>query len=117
MCATRLDPGLSLFLSDLNDMPQATDFKLLLYTDDTCLIYIDNDTKAIDNQVKKDCDSLCDCRFIDNKLSIHIGEGKTKNILCYTKQHLKNQSDVHIRHRDTKIKQHSSQGNLPGLYC
>ena len=80
-------------------MPQAIDSKLLLYAYNTCLIYMDKDAKAIDNQLSKDFNSLCDCRFIDNQLSIHLGEEKTKCILFYTKQHLKYQSDVHIRHR------------------
>ena len=48
-------------------MPQAIDSKLLLYADNTCLIYMGKDAKAIDDQLNTDFNSLCDCRFIDNK--------------------------------------------------
>ena len=41
-------------------MPQVIDSKLLLYTDDTCLIYMGRDTKAIEDQLNKDFNSLCD---------------------------------------------------------
>ena len=39
--------GPLLFLLYVNDMPQAINSKLLLYADDTCLIYMGKDTKRI----------------------------------------------------------------------
>ena len=59
-------------------MPQAVNSELLLYADDTCLIYTAKDTKTIEEQLNSDFNSLCEW-FIDNKLSIYFGEEK-KNL-------------------------------------
>ena len=64
--------GPLLFLLYVNDMPQAVNSELLLYADDTCLIYTAKDTKTIEEQLNSDFNSLCEW-FIDNKLSIHFG--------------------------------------------
>ena len=50
---------------------------------------------------------LCDW-FVDNKLSIHLGEDQTKskNILFGTKKKLKRLRELDIRYGDVKIKQH-----------
>ena len=64
------------------------------------------DTKTIEEQLNRDFNSFCEW-FIDNKLSIHFGEEKTKSILFGTKGHLKNQTDLNIKYGDIKIKQHS----------
>ena len=61
-------------------MPQAVKSDFLLYADDTCLMYTDKDIESIEEQLNTDLSSFCDC-FIDNKLSVHFGEGKTKLIL------------------------------------
>ena len=61
-------------------MPQAVNSEWLLYADDTCLIYI----QKIEEQLNSDFTSLCEW-FIDNKLSVHFGEEKTKSILFGTK--------------------------------
>ena len=98
--------GPLLFLLYVNDMPQAVNSELLLYADDTCLIYTAKDTKTIKEQLNSDFNSLCEW-FIDNKLSIHFGEDKTKSILFGTKRHLKNQTDLDIKYGDIKIKQHN----------
>ena len=98
--------GPLLFLLYVNDMPQAINSELLLYADDTCLIYTAKDTKTIEEQLNSDFTSLCEW-FIDNKLSIHFGEDKTKSILFGTKRHLKNQTDLDIKYCDIKIKQHN----------
>ena len=50
--------------------------------------------------------SLCEW-FIDNKLSIHFGEEKTKSILFGTKQLLHKGKSLNIRYGDTEIKQHT----------
>ena len=98
--------GPLLFLLYVNDMPQAVNSELLLYADDTCLIYMGKDTKTIEEQLNRDFNSLCEW-FIDNKLSIHFVEEKTKSILFGTKGHLNNQTDLNIKYSDIKIKQHS----------
>ena len=53
--------------------------ELLLYADDTCLICTGKDIKTIKDQLSRDFSSLCEW-FIDDKLSIHLGEQKTKSI-------------------------------------
>ena len=79
---------------------------LLLYADDTCLIYMGKDINTIEEQLNTDFSSLCDW-FVDNKLSVHFGEEKTKSILFGTKRQLKNQRDFDLRYGDIEIKQHS----------
>ena len=51
--------------------------------------------------------SLCDW-FVENKLSIHFGEDKTKSIVFGTKKRLKNLCELDIRRNEIKIKQHTS---------
>ena len=45
--------------------------------------------------------------FIDNKLSVHFGQEKSKSILFGTKRQLKKQRDIDLRYGDIEIKQHS----------
>ena len=98
--------GPLLFLLYVNDMQQAVSCDLLLYADDTCLIFTGRDTKTIENQLNGDFNSLCDW-FVDNKLSIHFGEEKTKSILFGTKRRLKSLNELDIRRGDIRIKQHT----------
>ena len=86
-------------------MPQAVNSDLLLYADDTCLMYTGRDIKTIE-QLNTDFSSLCDW-FIDNKLSVRFGEEKTKSILFGTKWKLRNQRDLDLRYGDIEIKRHS----------
>ena len=87
-------------------MPQAVNSELLLYADDTCLIYMGKNIKKIEEQLNSDFTSLCEW-FIDNKLSVHFGEEKTKSILFGTKRQLKDQRDLNLKYGDIEIKQHS----------
>ena len=64
-------------------MPQAISCDLLLYADDSVLIFSHKDIDVINQQLNNDFSSLCDW-FVDNKLSIHFGEDKTKSILFST---------------------------------
>ena len=80
--------GPLLFLLYVNNIPQAINSELLLYVNDTCLIYMEKDTKTIEEQLNRDFNSLCEW-FINNKLSIHFGKEKTKSILFGTKEHVK----------------------------
>ena len=72
--------GPLLFLLYVNDMLQAVNSELLLYADDICLIYMGKDTRTITEQLNRDFNSLCKW-LLDNKLSIHFGEERTKSIL------------------------------------
>ena len=98
--------GPLLFLLYVNDMPQAIKCELLLYADDSVLIFSHKDISAINEQLNIDFNSLCDW-FVDNKLSIHFGEDKTKSILFATKNKIKKLGKLDIQHGDIKIKQHS----------
>ena len=52
--------------------------------------------------------------FVDNKLSIHLGEDKTKSILFCSKHKIKNSKLLNIQYNDVKIKQYS---NVTYLRC
>ena len=68
--------GPLLFLLYVNDMPQSVSCDLLLYADDSCLVFTGKDIDKIETQLNNDFNSICDW-FIDNKLSIHFGEDET----------------------------------------
>ena len=72
--------GPLLFLLYVNDMPLSVSCDLLLYADDSCLVFTGKDIDEIETQLNSDFNSICDW-FIDNKLSIHFGEDKTKSIV------------------------------------
>ena len=97
--------GPLLFLLYINDMPQAVNSELLLYADDTCLIYMGKNIQKIEEQLNSDFTSLCEW-FIDNKLSVHFSEEKTKSILFGTKRQLKDQRDLNLKYGDIEIKQY-----------
>ena len=98
--------GSLLFLLYVNDMPQAVKSDLLLYADDTCLMYTGKDIKMIEEQLNTDLSSLCDW-FIDNKLGVHFGEEKTKSILFGNKRQLKNQRGLVLGYGNIEIKQYN----------
>ena len=70
--------GPLLFLLYVNDMPQAVHSDLFLYADDSGVTFHHKDVHTIEHQLNKDSVILC-VWFVDNKLSIHLGEGKTKS--------------------------------------
>ena len=45
--------------------------------------------------------------FVDNKLSVHFGEGKTKSILFSPKHRSKSIRQIDVSYKDIKIKQYS----------
>ena len=57
-----------------------TDCDLRLYADDACLLFSNENVSSIEIHLKVDFNSLCEW-FIDNKLSKHLAEDKTKCIL------------------------------------
>ena len=103
--------GPLLFLMYVNDMPHAISSKLLLYADDSCIIFQHKDIKVIEENLNKDFENLCDW-FIDNKLSIHFGQDKTKSILFASKSRKRKGNHININYRDIEIKQHSSVSYL-----
>ena len=98
--------GPLLFLLYVNDMPLAVSCELLLYADDSCLVYQHKEVEVIKQEFSRDFSDLCEW-FLDNRLSIHFGEDKTKSILFGTKHRLKKSSPLQIKYNDIDIKQHS----------
>ena len=105
--------GPLLFLIYVNDMPQAVDSELYLYAGDSCLMYQHKDLKVINEKLCDDFSKLCDW-FVDNKLSIHFGEDKTKCILFASKNKVKKVGKLNS-YKDTIIKQFSNITYLGGL--
>ena len=64
--------GPLLFLMYVNDMPQAISCKLLLYADDSCIIFQHREIKVIEEHLNEDFANLCEW-FVDNKYSFWAG--------------------------------------------
>ena len=77
----------------VNDMPGAISCEMLLYADDTCLVFQARDPDSISKKLNTEFNKLC-YWFVDNKLSIHFVDEKTKSILFSGKN----------RPRDDKLK-------------
>ena len=73
-----------------------------LYADETCIFYQHEEVKK--NVLNKEFSSLCHW-IIDNKLSIHFGEDKTKSILFSKMRGLK---EINISFAGHSIKQHET---------
>ena len=94
-----------LFLLYVNDMAQAVNSELYLYADDSCLLFQHKDLHIIDEHLNADFRNLC-AWFVDNKLSIHFGEDKTKCILFASKNRIKRVGKLNISYNNIEIKQH-----------
>ena len=89
-------------------MSQAVECDLYLHADDSCLLFQHKSVtteKKKKKQLTKDFSNICDW-FVDNNLSIHFGEDKTKSILFSSKRNLKLVEELDIKHKEIKIKQH-----------
>ena len=64
------------------------------------------DVNKIKKQLNKDFENVSDW-FVDNKLSIHFGEDKTKSILFASKRKIKSARKLNVKYKNVKIKQHS----------
>ena len=106
--------GPLLFLIYVNDMPQAVDSELYLYADDSCLVYQHKDLNVINEKLCVDFSKLCDS-FVDNKLTIHFGEDKTKCIFFSGKSKLKKVGKLNISYKSMIIKQFPKITYLGGL--
>ena len=91
----------------INDIQQASYSRILLYADDSCIVFQHKLTAEIEKQLNKDFKSVCTW-FINNKLSIHLGKEKTKCILFSLKNKNKEDKTLNIFHNDKKIEQYSS---------
>ena len=86
-------------------MSQAVRSALLLYANDSCILYQHKGVDEIEKQLNKDFENICDW-FVDNKLSIHFGEDKTKSILFASKRGSKNVDKLKVRYNHVNKKQH-----------
>ena len=84
-------------------MPQAMKCDSLQITDDACLTFQHENVKEIEDQLNLNFSSLYDW-FINNKLSIHLGEDKTNLILFGTKFNFKRAESLNIVYGNVKIK-------------
>ena len=98
--------GPLLFLIYVNDMPQAVKSNLFLHADDSCLMFQGKDVIKIEKQLNGDFTNICEW-FVDNRLSIHFVENKTKSILFASKRNLKKVPKLKINYKNIQIKQHS----------
>ena len=94
-------------------MSSSVNCDLLLYADDSCLVCTDRDINNIENVLNKNFNSLCDW-FVDNKLSIHLGEDKTKCIVFGSNRMLKHQREMIIKRGDVRLTQYN---NVTYLGC
>ena len=102
--------GPLLFLLYVNDLPQLlSDASFYFHAGDTCIFY-QHDIKKIGNVLNKEFSSLCQW-FIDNKLSIHFGEDRTKSILFSKTRGLK---ELNISFAGHSIKQ-TRNSRIPRL--
>ena len=99
--STGFNPLPLLFL--INDVPQAVNSNLFLYADDSCLMFQHKEVEEIERVLNNDFENICDW-FVDNKLSIHFGEGK---ILFASQRIIKTIKKLNIKYQDIEIKQHS----------
>ena len=74
-------------------------------------MYQHRDAKAIDTKLNKNFSSICDWS-VNNKLSIHFGEDKTKCVLFGTKKQLKQDNNLDIRYSTVHIKQYHTVAYL-----
>ena len=87
-------------------MSQAFRCHFFLHANDLCLVYQYKDINEIEKQLNINFSNICDL-FVDNKLSIHFGENKTKLIPFAFKFKKKNIKKLNIKYGDIQIKQHS----------
>ena len=88
----------------INDLPQAlNETGSYLYADDTCIFYQDKNVEKIE-VLNKEFSSLCEW-FIDNKLSIHFGNYKTK--INFPSQ-MKSPPKLSISYGECTLRQHNT---------
>ena len=97
--------GPLIFLVYVNDMPAATNSKLLLYADDSAILVSGKDVSQIQATLSKELESIREW-LIDNKLSLHLG--KTESILFGTNKKLQLAPQLNIECAGNKLANRSS---------
>ena len=104
--------GPLLFLLYINDMPRClSKATLYLYADDSCLVFQSKSVDSINEVLNNEFAALYDW-FVDNKLSIHFGEDKTKCILFCPIRKKSKMDPLNISFGNTKISQHNKVNYL-----
>ena len=98
--------GPLLFLIYVNDMSQTVKSNQFLHAADSCLAFQGKHVIEIEEQLNEDFTNICE-RFVDNRVSIHFGEYKSKSILFASKHKIKRVPKLKINYKNTQIKQHS----------
>ena len=80
MYSTRLYSWVAPFWVAPDPPESVSDADSYLHADDSCIFYQQENVKKIENVLNKEFSSLYQW-FINNKLTIHFGEDKTKSIL------------------------------------
>ena len=99
--------GPLLFLCYVNDMKISidNDCKLILYADDSAILFAHHDPDFIARKLSVVLESCSDW-LVDNKLSLHLG--KTECLLFGPRRKLRNVEDFFIKCHDHLIKSSSS---------
>jgi hypothetical protein len=92
--------GPLLYLCYCNDMEMATDCKLILYADDSIILFADNDPKAIESKLSNELDSV-NHWLVENKLSLH--PDKCEAILFASKHKIRKVTSFIVNFHGTNI--------------
>ena len=95
-------------------MTSAVNCDMLLYDDDTCLVFQAKDLDTIYERLNTEFNKLC-YWFVDNKLSIHFGGDKTKSII-FTGKNRPMDDKLNISCGRTKVTQHMEINYLGCLF-
>ena len=88
-------------------MDQALDCELLLYADDSCLVYQYKNVSKINQNLNKHISNIC-IWFVDNELRVHFGEDKTKSIPFGTQHKLAKVGSLDVRYGTIHIKEYQT---------
>ena len=78
-------------------------------------VFQHKDLEPIKEELTKNFSSMCDW-FVDNKLSIHFGEDKTKSILFSNKNRKRKIRTLDMQYGDVKTKQTILKSNIFRLW-
>ena len=87
---------------------------MLLYADDTCLVFQAKYLDSISKKLNTEFNKLCDW-FVDNKLSIHFGDDKTKSIL-FSGKNRPSDDKLKISRGSIEVSQHKEINYLGWLF-
>ena len=88
-------------------MPQAIKSNLSLYANDFSLAFQEKHVIEIEKELNEFFTNVCECEFVDNRLSIHFEKDKTKSIIFASKRKIKTVPKLNINYKSIQIKQHS----------